>query len=117
MTTLTLAWPDRPLWQNWRGHWGTRQRATRYARNDAWLAAIAAKAPKCAGARLKFEFVPPDSRKRDLANVIAATKPIIDGIADAIAEGEDSGFRCVWPEEFAAPEKPGAIIVTIEREK
>jgi crossover junction endodeoxyribonuclease RusA len=114
MITLSLSWPARPLWQNWRGHWSKRVASTKLARSEAHIVTLASKAPKLtAPVRMIVRVYPPSRRRMDLANVIGALKPHIDGIADAIGI-DDSNFLIRWPEAFEAPVKGGRISVEIE---
>jgi hypothetical protein len=65
--------------------------------------------------RLTVTIHPPDKRRRDFSNTIAALKAHIDGISDALAV-DDSKFRISWPDSFAEPVKGGKIIITITGE-
>ena len=58
----------------------------------------------------KFTFHPPDKRKRDVDNVIASLKALIDGLADAWGI-DDSEFLITYPRKFAEPVKGGKIII------
>jgi len=111
---LILPWPVAALWQNSRAHWRTRADATKKARNEAGLIAMAGglRKPGCDGAHLEWAFIPPDNRRRDLSNAIASTKAAIDGIADALGV-DDSTFTHSWPLRFEATAKGGAIRVTV----
>lgn len=59
---------------------------------------------------LTITFVPPDRRQRDHDNMIASTKALQDGIADALGVN-DRRFRASYV--FAEPEKPGRVEVAI----
>ena len=56
-------------------------------------------------------FVAPDKRNRDLDNCLAAAKPQIDGIADALGVN-DKRFRPILL-NYVAGDKPGAMLVAI----
>jgi crossover junction endodeoxyribonuclease RusA len=117
MTTIRLPWPARPLWQNARPHWASRAQATRKARYWAKLAAMEAGiTTPIPNARLQFAFHPPLLARPDLANVPAAMKSYIDGIADAMG-CDDRGFIPVWPEAFGPRVKLGAVYVTITKDR
>lgn len=59
--------------------------------------------------RIHVRFVPPD-RKSDRVNMPNRMKPIFDGIADAL-KVNDSRFLPSY--EFAEPEKPGRVEVSL----
>lgn len=116
--TITLPWPDRALWQNARVHWAVIRSATRSHKERACFEAVwaGAKHLQITGRpRLVWTIHPPDKRRRDLPNAIAALKPAIDGIQDALGI-DDTHFLNQWPEEFAEPVKDGKVIVTITSE-
>ena len=115
MKRITLLWPASALWQNRRHHWADRTRATKEARRWAWAAAKEARVESNPNAYLKFTFHPPTKRLPDMQNMPATQKAAIDGIADAM-QVDDSGFRCIWPLEFAEPVKGGSVIVEIFNE-
>ncbi|MCP8465912.1 endodeoxyribonuclease RusA [Pseudomonas sp. ZM23] len=83
--TLILPWPPRELSPNARTHWSKKSRVARNYRRTCQLLAFAAsmKAPP-GQIRLILEFVPPDRRRRDDDNLIAAFKAGRDGLADAL---------------------------------
>jgi crossover junction endodeoxyribonuclease RusA len=114
MIALSLSWPAKPLWQNRRYHWRKVAVSTRMARSEARYTTIAARPPKLtAPVRMIVKLYPPDHGRRDLANVIGALKPHIDGIADAIGI-DDSQFLIRWPEALEAPVKNGKVVFEIE---
>jgi crossover junction endodeoxyribonuclease RusA len=64
--------------------------------------------------KLKLTFVMPDKRQRDIDNCLAASKSLLDGMADAL-QVNDKFFRPIeinWVEG----KKPGALIVEIEQD-
>lgn len=83
--TLILPWPPRELSPNGRTHWSKKSRVARNYRRTCQLLAFEAgmKAPP-GQIRLILEFVPPDRRRRDDDNLIAAFKAGRDGLADAL---------------------------------
>jgi crossover junction endodeoxyribonuclease RusA len=112
--TVTVSWPARPLWQNWRGHWSKRVASTKLARSEAQIVTLAAKPGKLtAPVRIIVRVYPPSRRRMDMANVIGALKASIDGIADALGI-DDSQFLIRWPEAFEQPVKGGKVIFEIE---
>lgn len=85
---LILPWPSRDLHPNARVHWRRKAMATKKARNEARLLAIAARWPRLVlpdgRLHLWWDFVPPDRRKRDDDGLLASVKAARDGIADAL---------------------------------
>jgi crossover junction endodeoxyribonuclease RusA len=60
---------------------------------------------------LSIVFVAPDARLRDLDNCLAAAKPQIDGIADALGVN-DKRFRPILL-NYVKGDKPGAMLVAV----
>ena len=82
---VELPWPPRALWPNSRNHWSAISRVKRTYREAAWALSLEAR-ETMPQARLAVHltFCPPDARRRDLDNMIAAMKAGLDGLADAI---------------------------------
>ena len=86
MSEIILPWPPRCLWPNSR----VDRRAASGTR--AQYRADGAKATWAAGfsrlpwerAHLRITFCPPDGRRRDIDNMLAAIKSGLDGISDVI---------------------------------
>jgi len=91
--TVTLPWPPRELFPNSRVHWGARARAAKAYRHACWALAKEAGivAPDSERIHLFVDFVPPDRRRRDVDNCVAAMKSGLDGLADALGV-DDSRF-------------------------
>lgn len=91
---IRLPWPDGCLWPNSRVDRrtasGTRKR---YRQAAAW-ATVAAGFRNVAWSRahLVITFCPPDARRRDMDNMLAAIKSGLDGISEAIGM-DDSRFE------------------------
>lgn len=66
-------------------------------------------APEEGGIALRFDFHPPDKRRRDLDNMLASIKAGVDGIADALGV-DDQRFGFWLSRE--APIKGGKIVVS-----
>ena len=114
--TIALPWPDKALWQNTKPHWSIIAAATKAARLYAWTATLEHGGRHMAFTgrpRLVWTFHPPPRSTADLPNAIAAMKPSIDGIQDAI-QIDDRHFLNAFPEEFGESVKGGKVIVTIE---
>jgi crossover junction endodeoxyribonuclease RusA len=110
---ITLPWPPKELSPNARIHFHAKGRAVKAYREQAyWLAKAAGLGPFPAdgGIGLRFDFHPPDKRKRDLDNMLASIKAGVDGIADAL-EVNDQRFGFWLSRE--APVKGGKIVVSL----
>lgn len=111
---LVLPWPPKVLSPNARAHWATRSRAAKTYRMTCHLLArqFGAVAPE-GRVLLSLEFCPPDARRRDDDNCVAAFKSGRDGLADALGI-DDSRF--VTRFEMGQPVKGGAVVVSIQGE-
>lgn len=113
MIRVTLPWPKPELWPNRRTNRFELARAKKaYRTGCGWQAMqdFASRGkPQMAGRiLLRLTFCPPDNRKRDMDNMLAAMKAGIDGIADAIRV-DDSRFD--YQLFRGEPCKGGAVIV------
>lgn len=111
---LVLPWPPKALSPNARGHWATRSRAAKKYRSTCKLLTLlhGARAPE-GRVKLSLVFCPPDARRRDDDNCVAAFKSGRDGLADALGI-DDSRFVTTF--EMGEPVKGGVVIARIEGE-
>ena len=117
---FVFPWPSSKLSPNARQHWGQKAKAVKDARHLAGLIVFAqletglreARASVAGKDRIDvtITFYPPDNRRRDDDNMIAAFKSCRDGIADALGV-DDRAFRPVYRFEDAA--KPGRVEVAL----
>lgn len=110
---IILPWPPRALNPNSRhGHWATLARAKRAYRLDCALTARAQglRPVDCSRLRVAVVFHPPDRRRRDLDNCIAALKAGLDGLADVL--GVDDS-RWELEASLGEPRKCGSVVVRI----
>ena len=115
--TVTLPFPDRRLNpNNSKGkHWAATVALRKAARVDAALLTKAAGA----GARfapgqelaIVITFIQPDRRARDRDNLLAACKPMLDGVADALGVNDSQFEPVTIRREYG--KKPGAVLVEI----
>lgn len=90
--TLLLPWPPKVLSPNARAHWATKSKAAKAYRSTCFLlCSQAGLAVPAARALLSLEFIPPDRRRRDDDNCVAAFKSGRDGVAQALGI-DDSRF-------------------------
>lgn len=111
---IELPWPPKELSPNARVHFRTKAAAAKaYREQSYWITKAADPAPFSAtgGIGLRFDFHPPDRRRRDLDNMLASIKAGVDGIADALGV-DDQRFGFWLSRE--APVKGGKIVVTVE---
>ena len=113
--TIVLPWPDSGLSPNARKHWAAKGKVTRTARLEAYYLTRAAMGKATDWKPSDIPVVetvlsPPDNRRRDLDNMIAAGKAARDGIADAI--GVDDSL---WQLRFRRGEavRGGKVTITI----
>ena len=82
--TIILPWPDSRLMPNRKNgrHWGGTQEAKVRARQDGYFAALASlngsKWPSDEKTHVRITYVEPNRIKRDLDNLLAASKHFLD---------------------------------------
>lgn len=82
---IVLPWPPKELSPNARTHWAKRSKIAKNYRAACHVLCKQAGVTMPEGkALLVLEFVPPDRRKRDDDNCLAAFKAGRDGLADAL---------------------------------
>ena len=113
---IELPWPDRRLSPNARVHWRARLRPKEAAREIGFYYAIqshdADYEPMTGDLRVAYHLHPPSKRRYDQDNVIAAMKPMIDGVCHGLAI-DDIQFKetvITWGE----PVKGGQVVMEIE---
>jgi crossover junction endodeoxyribonuclease RusA len=121
---IRLAWPDKALSPNTRGHWATKYRAQKDANEEGyWLTRQAMGAqlgPKVTKIEhdgtsdiiLKQTAHPPDNRSRDRDNLDSRLKHHRDGIARAMGIN-DKHFRPTGI-EWGAVVPNGEIIIELD---
>jgi len=111
MNTITLPWPPSSLSGHAKGHWRSKSQPTAKHREWARLATleVAPKVPTSGDIRICVYFVPPD-RRGDRTNFPNRMKPYFDGIAEALGVND---ARFLPSYEFAHPDPPGRVLVTL----
>jgi crossover junction endodeoxyribonuclease RusA len=112
------SWPVGALNPNSRCHWAIKARARKEQRTESYLLACR-HIPSEARHRLKdadrltvkLQFVRPNRGPRDIDNMIASSKGLIDGIADATGIN-DSKFKLEFDMD-EPPCRPGGVRVTV----
>lgn len=114
---VELPFPDRRLNPNSsKGkHWAATVALRKAARVDA---ALLTKAAGAGGIftpgqelALVITFIQPDRRARDRDNLLAACKPMLDGVADALGVNDSQFEPMTIRREYG--KKPGAVVVEI----
>ena len=82
---IDLSWPPALLSPNARAHWGSKATAVKAYRRQCWAIASASRGGEVeCPVHMTVIFHPPDKRRRDRDNMIAAMKAGMDGLADAL---------------------------------
>lgn len=112
---INLPFPAKILWPNGRGHHMAKHRAFKKHKGWAYAATLEA-VPGCfkwngEPIQLTYTITPKTRHQIDRDNAVSAMKSYQDGIALALGV-DDSNFAT--PKiEFAEPEKPGRVEVTL----
>lgn len=108
---ITLPFPPASLSGHAKGHWRAKSTPTAQHREWARVATLAAapSIPATGDIRVHVRFVPPD-RRGDRTNYPNRMKPYLDGIAEALGVN-DRRFLPAF--EFAEPQNPGHVVVTL----
>jgi crossover junction endodeoxyribonuclease RusA len=114
---VVLPWPDAKLNPNRSkgAHWASTSALRKKARADAHILTKAELGgnpvnPQTTRA-LTITFVQPDKRARDRDNLLAALKPSLDGVADALGVNDSQFDPITIRREYGA--KPGSVVVEI----
>ena len=114
--SVTLPWPASELGGN--AGWGrSYMRAKAAARETAWGYALEQPTPNrpydCV--RVDVVFHPPDQRRRDLDNMLRASKAYIDGlvIANVITDDGFKVVRCITISVGELRRPDGAVEITV----
>lgn len=107
---IVLPWPASALSPNARRDRRAATAARAGMREAGFYLARQASLRVAPDARLVLTFCPPDRRRRDLDNMLAALKPALDGIAHATC-GDDAGWAFTL--KRGAPVPGGAVVVDV----
>lgn len=114
---ITLPYPDRRLSPNARCHWRVKQEPKKAARDAGYFAALEVfspgnDTPLTGDLRLTYHIHPPDKRRRDLDNLVAANKPALDGVCKAlmIDDSQIKSTTAVWGNVIPG----GGVTLTLE---
>lgn len=113
MISLNLPWPNKVLNPNVKCHWSKKSKARKAQKDECYyLTKQSYRARYAFGDRIGvvITFCPPDARRRDLDNALAACKGLIDGIALALGV-DDSRFNIAMA--WGIPIEGGMVLVTV----
>lgn len=109
---LRFPWPPSILSPNARAHWAKKAKAAKKHKADCQLLAQAhgCRAIEADGLTVEITFHPPDKRRRDADNMLAAMKWGLDGLSAATGVDDSA-----WHIGFAKgePVKGGAVLVQV----
>lgn len=116
---LDLPWPRPPLSMNDRGHWSARRRAVGQIRADVGWLVRAAKIPPLRRAVVQLHYRPRTARRRDADNLMATSKPCVDGLVGAgvLTDDTPAFVEHLTPrlhEATATPESGTRLWLTIQ---
>lgn len=118
VSQIICPWPAKELNPNRRVFWrrvAQHRKAQRDAAHYATLAAVPPEVRRCLSKRrplrVRLEFVPPNRMRRDLDNLLAACKGMLDGVADAL-QTDDAHFEITFALS-REPVKGGKVIVEV----
>ncbi len=75
---------------NDRDHWAVKAKKTKEWRDAAHVLARQARIPPCQRIRVELHYVPATAQRRDPDNLVAAYKPLCDGLVDAKVVADDT---------------------------
>jgi len=116
---ITLPFPNSKLNPNRANgnHWASTANLRKSARIEAFtitvneLHRLGLGFYKDVNVPLRITFVQPDKRKRDRDNLLAASKPFLDGVADGLGINDAQFEPVTICREYGA--KPGHVLVEI----
>ena len=115
MKEIILPWPHSSLSPNSRVHWAEKSRHNKSTKNHAWAATLESKFKAHEGPiDLHITFRPADRRKRDIDNMIASCKGMLDGVALGLGV-DDSRFRLHL--EVGEPMRGGAVVIKLSQQE
>ena len=107
---LDFPWPPKELSPNARVHWAKKARAFKSYKEACLWTGKAAGWSLHGAKRFKFTFCPPDKRRRDADNCVAACKALLDALA-VLTAVDDSEFE--WSYARGNPVANGLVMVEV----
>ena len=116
--TITLPYlPPRSLSPNGRAHWAERYRDAQAMMNHVIILVLeAGKPPKpFERATLTMRWEAKDRRRRDYDNLLAATKPALDGLVQGGVLVDDNTECLSLVLEYAGGQAQDAVVMTVRK--
>lgn len=106
---VRLPWPKPPLSLNDRMHWRPKYEATKRVQGEALICIRNTKPrlPRLVAAEVVLCWRVPDLRERDLDNVVATLKPVIDALVQAGVLPKDDWKHVRQASTRIDPPEPG----------
>lgn len=84
---------------NDRDHWAVKAKKVKAWRDAAHLLARHSRVPACRRVRVELHYIPATNQRRDPDNLVAAYKPLVDGLVDAgvVLDDTESYVERVFP--------------------
>jgi crossover junction endodeoxyribonuclease RusA len=117
---IDLPFPDSDLSPNARKHWTAKQEPKKAARDTGFYLALPFRLDHDEGIshgediELQVNILPPDRRKHDIDNVLAAMKPYLDGVCTAL-EIDDAQFQPIvlYRHKYKKNHKDGGVVIVL----
>ena len=84
---MELPWPPKELSPNARKHWRACASIRKKYKEECWILAKSQR-PNLVTDHLEVTFHPPDGRKRDLDNMLASCKSLLDAVSLAVGRDD-----------------------------
>lgn len=111
---ITLPFPPAILNPNKRPHWATKASVFKRYKFQCFAVLSQFRDELRGRAVFSIEFRPPDSRRRDADNLLAASKAMIDALAEVT--GVDDSKFCFTIAK-GEPVKGGAVVVSVNEQR
>lgn len=105
---ITLPFPPATLNPNHKPHWAVKARAFKAYKTQCYMLLSQFRDDLKGRASFDLRFLPPDGRRRDLDNALAASKALIDALSE-VTGVDDSKFNFTISK--GEPVKGGAVVV------
>jgi crossover junction endodeoxyribonuclease RusA len=107
---IMLPWPPAKLSPNARSHWAVKAKAARTYKMICFAMLSQYRSGLAGKENFTLQFCPPDSRRRDLDNMLASFKAGLD-VLSKVTGVDDSKFTLAI--QKGKPVKGGAVMVVV----
>jgi crossover junction endodeoxyribonuclease RusA len=105
---IELPFPPPKLSPNSRCHWAQKARVAKQYKFQCYALLSQFRSDLAGQTAFDLRFLPPDERRRDLDNMVASAKQLLDALS-AVCGVDDSQFKLTIAK--GEPRKGGAVIV------